>query len=297
MSRTRINPVPCINCGKETTALKYCVKCKEEISADIVKRSKANWKNNNKEYIVSSSKEYYLKNKERINKVEKKYRDNNKEKINNRRASKKTKNTPIKKEIVIKPKHIKLCERCNSEKAIRKYCKTCGIIIAKERKSLSEKKWRLDNPIKFKNRLNESRIKRVANGKLREYEKKRRATNMNYYLKGLLSKRISMALKSRFTKKSTKTIDLIGCSYDEARCHIENKFQPGMTWENHGRYGWHIDHIIPISSFDLTDLEQQKKCFHYTNLQPLWWRDNLIKSNKLNYKNDYVKFGEVIYID
>jgi hypothetical protein len=55
-----------------------------------------------------------------------------------------------------------------------------------------------------------------------------------------------------------------------------------MTWENHGKFGWHIDHIIPCASFDLTDLEQQKKCFHYTNFQPLWWRENILKSDNLN---------------
>ena len=54
-----------------------------------------------------------------------------------------------------------------------------------------------------------------------------------------------------------------------------------MTWENHGRYGWHIDHIMPCSSFDLTDPEQQKKCFHYTNLQPLWAHENMSKGAKI----------------
>ncbi len=66
-----------------------------------------------------------------------------------------------------------------------------------------------------------------------------------------------------------------------AREHLEKQFKEGMTWENHGLYGWHIDHIIPCASFDLTDLEQQKKCFHYTNLQPLWAKENLIKGVKI----------------
>jgi hypothetical protein len=54
-----------------------------------------------------------------------------------------------------------------------------------------------------------------------------------------------------------------------------------MSWENHGTYGWHIDHIIPCDAFDFTKIEEQKKCFHYTNLQPLWREDNLKKSNKI----------------
>jgi hypothetical protein len=64
--------------------------------------------------------------------------------------------------------------------------------------------------------------------------------------------------------------------------YLESHFKTGMTWENHGKFGWHIDHIIPCASFDLTDLEQQKKCFHYTNFQPLWWRENILKSDNLN---------------
>ena len=69
-------------------------------------------------------------------------------------------------------------------------------------------------------------------------------------------------------------------SKDQRKIRNESLFQSGMTWENHGKYGWHIDHIRPCSSFDLTDPEQQKLCCHYTNLQPLWAKDNLSKGYK-----------------
>ncbi|MEM4726181.1 MAG: hypothetical protein QXG63_04505 [Nitrososphaerales archaeon] len=63
--------------------------------------------------------------------------------------------------------------------------------------------------------------------------------------------------------------------------YLESKFLPGMTWDNHGRNGWHIDHVRPLSSFDLTDPEQLKQACHYTNLCPMWANDNIRKSNKL----------------
>ena len=69
---------------------------------------------------------------------------------------------------------------------------------------------------------------------------------------------------------------LVGCSLDDLRVHIEKQFSEGMTWKNKGK--WHIDHIRPCASFDLTDPEQQKQCFHFSNLQPLWARDNLRKA-------------------
>ncbi|WP_217597848.1 hypothetical protein [Cohnella sp. GbtcB17] len=79
-------------------------------------------------------------------------------------------------------------------------------------------------------------------------------------------------------KKQKSTIELLGCSPEQARKHIENLFKFGMSWENYG--DWHIDHIRPCSSFDLTDPDQQKQCFHFTNLQPLWSAENLSKGSK-----------------
>lgn len=74
---------------------------------------------------------------------------------------------------------------------------------------------------------------------------------------------------------------MLGCSKQELVEHLESQFQDGMSWENYGLHGWHIDHIIPVSSFDISEPNQLKKCFHFSNLQPLWAIDNLRKSNKL----------------
>lgn len=79
-----------------------------------------------------------------------------------------------------------------------------------------------------------------------------------------------------------KCSELLGCTVEEFRLHVERQFLPGMTWQNYGLFGWHIDHIKPISGFDLSDPAQVKECFHFSNLQPLWAEDNLRKGGCKN---------------
>ncbi len=104
-------------------------------------------------------------------------------------------------------------------------------------------------------------------------EKNRRATDKNHALKKNLRCRIYLAVRGY--NKSASTMELIGCSIQKLKQHLESKFTTGMSWDNYGK--WHIDHIRPCCSFDLVSSEQQKECFHYTNLQPLWGRENLSK--------------------
>ena len=106
--------------------------------------------------------------------------------------------------------------------------------------------------------------------------KKRYARDPNAKLASLIRDRIYKALINFY--KSSSSIELLGCSIDECRKYLESKFLKGMSWKNKGE--WHIDHIVPISSFDLNKPEEQSKCFHYTNLQPLWAIDNLKKGAK-----------------
>lgn len=108
-------------------------------------------------------------------------------------------------------------------------------------------------------------------------------TDINFRLSSCLRKRIHSVLKGK--SKSSDTMELIGCSIDYLKNHLENKFQYDMTWENYGRGDknkkeWHVDHIIPCCKFDLTKEEEQRKCFHYSNLQPLWAVDNIKKGGK-----------------
>lgn len=85
------------------------------------------------------------------------------------------------------------------------------------------------------------------------------------------------ACKLKKVVKKETTLSLIGCSKEFLLNYLRSKYQLGMTDENYGK--WHIDHIKPCALFDLTDPEERKKCFHYTNLQPLWAIDNLLKSD------------------
>ena len=113
---------------------------------------------------------------------------------------------------------------------------------------------------------------------LRQKEKDRRKTDIEWKIKCNLRRRICHLVNREY--KSAKTMELLGCSIEQFKQHIESKFKPGMTWENYGPFGWHIDHVLPCSSFDLTLEENQRKCFHYSNLQPLWWNENLSKGAK-----------------
>jgi hypothetical protein len=90
--------------------------------------------------------------------------------------------------------------------------------------------------------------------------------------------RLHAALRCRGVKKIYKTLDLLGCSCDYLRKHLEKQFKPGMTWENFGK--WEIDHRLPCVSFDLTKKKQQKYCFHYSNLQPLFVDEHRRKTAK-----------------
>jgi hypothetical protein len=117
--------------------------------------------------------------------------------------------------------------------------------------------------------------------------KKRKKADPLFKLALVLRGRIYAAIKNRRGTKAYKSMELLGCTPEVARTHIEKQFKEGMSWENHGINGWHIDHIIPLASFNLLDPEQQKKAFHYTNLQPLWAKENIAKSDHIPDGSNY----------
>lgn len=112
--------------------------------------------------------------------------------------------------------------------------------------------------------------------KVKEIRKKHRQKSFYYKYANHLRQRINRFFKNRDFSVS----ELLGCSNEEFKIHLEKQFAPGMTWDNYGVHGWHIDHIVPLSSAR-NNVERLKELCHYTNLQPLWAEDNRVKSNKM----------------
>lgn len=133
----------------------------------------------------------------------------------------------------------------------------------KELKKAASAKWAKENKSK-------------VSGYMAKYNKKRSKLDPVFKLRMSMRNRLYQFFKSQSVKKNKKTEEYLGCTYEEAKKHIENKFQDGMNWRNHGK--WHIDHIKPLvlatCENDLIEL-----C-NYNNLQPLWAIDNLIKKDK-----------------
>lgn len=198
---------------------------------------------------------------------------------------------------------MKICNTCGETKEITEFytsanavdgyrskCKVCVRIVHKKYKTDYPERARADSKL-YTERHPERRkaYREKIKDKFREYhriyENKRRKAEPEYKLKHTLRNRIRKAFQGGY--KTGSSVRDLGCTILEFKKYLESKFQEGMTWENYGRYGWHIDHITPLSSFDLTDREQFLKACHYTNMQPLWAKDNLKKSNKVDYEYEF----------
>lgn len=188
------------------------------------------------------------------------------------------------------------------------YCKICKSIIDKANYKLykternrKSKEYYIKNKAKikaqnklmyqtpeYKRKAKESRLKnrdKISIGKKNYYQKhkaernaqwaNRRRTNIDVRLANNLRARLNKALHGNH--KSTSMISLLGCSLEEFKLYIQLKFKEGMTWTNYGQE-WHIDHINPCINFNLKLVEEQQKCFHFSNLQPLWKLENLRKN-------------------
>ena len=125
---------------------------------------------------------------------------------------------------------------------------------------------------------NMKKYREANKDKINKHQRERKQNDIQFRLACNLRGRFYKALKNN--QKSGSAVSDLGCSIEELKFHLETKFQLGMTWENWSPTGWHVDHILPLASFDLTDRGQFLKACHYTDLQSLWAKDNLKKSNK-----------------
>jgi len=188
----------------------------------------------------------------------------------------------------------KVCKGCNQDIPLDEYgprrsgkyqrrprCKNCENAESKRRRKANPEaakerdlRYRLKTPVE-KKRATRNMAQRKA---MRDPVKKLRST---------LRKQLLEILKHKGVRRQESALELVGCSVQELKTHLENQFVEGMSWENHGVQRvngprkWHIDHITPVDSFDLFDIDQRKQCFHYLNLRPMWGIENIQKSNKI----------------
>lgn len=191
----------------------------------------------------------------------------------------------------------KKCISCQLEKSLEEYpkdvsrksgykevCKKCRSLrrkaaYNKEKRSQESKRYYQKNKQKILEYAKDWRgkNKQLVNKLAREYARKRRASDIHFKVKCNLRTRLYFAIRKE-CKKGSAVRDL-GCSIAELKAYLESKFQPGMSWDNYGK--WHIDHIRPLASFNLNDKLQFVEACHFTNLQPLWARDNILKRDKI----------------
>jgi hypothetical protein len=141
-----------------------------------------------------------------------------------------------------------------------------------DRVAANRAKWEEANPWIWDHKAKQRRSPRGLE-KARAYYAERYSTDPSYVMRCRFRASLRQALRLyQGGRKTTSVQTLLGCTMDALCAHLEAQFQPGMSWAN--RSAWHIDHIRPCASFDLTDPVQQRECFSYKNLRPLWARDN-----------------------
>jgi hypothetical protein len=176
----------------------------------------------------------------------------------------------------------------------KKFCKNCNIeYINRHKFDYCSKNCRLENYKKEQSK----NVEQIFLKRQKYYQNHKSEVNYNNYLRKLrmnkndlnwiLASRIRgrlrhcLIIKNITTSKQRHTLQYIGCDINTLRSYLEKQFKEGMTWNNYGKKGWEIDHIIPCSYFDFSKEKNIYICFNYKNLQPLWRKENLQKSNKI----------------
>ena len=172
-------------------------------------------------------------------------------------------------------------------------CNKCNAQITKERqKSESYKKWRKDyeKTIDWTKYYPQMKVYRKNNRpKLAKTQREYRNTHVEVKLKGDMRAYTRLVLIKSRVNRSGSYASLLGCDGDFLRKHLESLFTDGMTWENYGigNGKWNMDHIIHCAYFNLNDPEQQHKCFHWSNIQPMWAKPNMSKGSLYNGKRHF----------
>jgi hypothetical protein len=179
----------------------------------------------------------------------------------------------------IKCNHYYLPENFSKNSKIKRgycwWCKTCFKEYNKKRFQENREEFLTKSSVKYHS------DPELYKQRVRDYKAKNKEKTKAYKAQPHIKivsrqrKRIKLILG-----KQGRTTKLLGCDGKFLKDYLESLWLEGMNWENYGFYGWHIDHIIPVSSFNLSDEKELEKCFHYSNLQPLWAKDNLAKGSK-----------------
>ena len=217
----------------------------------------------NKKKILQKNRRYILKNKDKFREYLKQYRFKNKAKIKKDHKEYSLKNR-------VKILKGKQKWRLKNKNKLKKYQKLYYLKTADKKKEYS-----LKNRVKIRERM-----RKYIPG----YTKKRRQIDPVFKLVLIMRSRFRNFLKLKKITKINKTLELVGCTPKKLKKHIEKQFLPGMNWDNYNFETWHIDHIRPISLAKTMDDIIRLKLMHYTNLQPLWAKDNIKKSNKYDEK-------------
>jgi len=245
---------------------KICTKCgKRKKVSEFWKEKRASdglncWC---KECCKAQKHEYYLEHQEEIKARTKKYREDNKDYYSEYNKEYREKNKDK-----LEERRKKNADKIREQKRKLYFDKIKeNPDLNKERYALNKDKYAIWN----RNSHKKNRLKN--NKRSNEYAKRKRQEDIGFKLLCALRIRMYDVLKGR--TKSDTTKNLLGCSIEDFKKHLESQFKEGMTWKNHGRKGWHIDHIQQCCTFDLTNEDEQRKCFHYSNLRPLWAEENL----------------------
>jgi hypothetical protein len=167
------------------------------------------------------------------------------------------------------------CKDCRAAYLKEYYSQNKEQVLAHNREYYQENKEEIiEQKIEYR-AMNLESIQKKTNVRL----KKKRKTDPQFKLASNLRGRLNMAIKREY--RAGSAVKDLGCSIESFKTYIESLFTEGMSWENYGPKGWHLDHKLPLDSFDLTDREQFLKACHYTNIQPLWAIDNFKKGSKI----------------